>query len=258
MKLEILVTRLSIYLSSISGIGYLIEKLANWPIIREILDWIGLDTFLDILFVTIPILILVVISRLFSGKRFKIEDQIVAYSIKILNLSGDTLTRRKTTFKITDGIVKSRFQHVFCDISQMNNIDFKAYDDKGRSLHTKSTLDTPSRKEFEIQFPHPITVGEYFTYSYQYYWEKYFNVEEDYVDLKDSSLMVEFCLVIDSNWSLLYIHAKECYSDGSDENVQVTLKEKENNGDNFTTYRYTFKKKHRHAVVKVNWKIKVQ
>jgi len=239
------------FVSLISGIGYILEKLSYLA-----------DTFpfQQILIFSLVILsVFFVILILVLKYKFNLEDQKIIYFIKILNEQGDAFIKREGTFKVNEGDVKKREHTAFSDGSKMEkkDLELKAWDNSGHTLYCKFVLDKPATKKFEIYFPYSISKNKNYTYTYQFLWNRLFVKENDYYMLQDTSINPEFHLVLPNIWKLQCVEATEIFRDGTNKDLKIQPKGQEIEDDNYIKYKYAIKKRaERHTQVRVEWHVK--
>lgn len=235
------------FVSLISGIGYILEKLKY---ITETFP------FQQILVVSLTIFsFLLIILVLILRTKFNLEDLKIIYNVKIFNVYGDAQIRRKVTFKVNKGDVKKREHSAFSDGAKMKQkeLDLKAWDNSGHTLFYKFVLDKPTTKKFELYFPYSITKDKKYTYTYQFLWNKLFSPKNDYYLLQDTSINSEFHLVIPETWKLQCIEAVEIFRDGTNKDLQIRPNGKEIEEGGFLKFKYKIKRTERHTQVKVEW-----
>ena len=171
-----------------------------------------------------------------NSNSLQLDDSLVIYIVKIINTDGDSIVSRKTTFSVNSGSVKLREHSIYSDDdAKMDLVDMnlKVWDNTDKKLFYHITLDKPTQKRFEINFPSDIIEGGFFTYTYMYKWNKLFNVKDDYFILQDSSLDDDFHFILNLKWNLQTINAYEVYVDGTKKYVPISLKGKENIDEEF-------------------------
>lgn len=235
------------FVSLISGIGYILEKLKH---IAETFP------FQQILIISLTIFsFLLIVLILILRTKFKLEDLRIIYYVKILNENGDALIKRKVTFKVNKGDVQKREHSAFSDGAKMKqkDLDLKAWDNSGNTLFCKFVLDKPTTKKFELNFPHSITKDNKYTYTYQFLWNKLFSPKNDYYLLQDTSINSEFHLMLPETWKLQCIEAVELFRDGTKKDLQIKPNGKEVDEGGYLTFKYKIKRTERHTQVKVEW-----
>lgn len=235
--------------SLVSGFGYILEKLNYFTDNFQ---------FLSILIVSLIVFVVILVFLLqISKTNFNLEDQKTTYVVKILNNKGDAYIKRKTTFKVNKGIVIKREHSIFSDGAPMNQNDLKlkAWDDFGNTLFCKFVLDKPTTKKFEIYFHHPISKKQNYIYTYQCFWNKLFDLKNDYYLLMDTSIRPEFHLILPKESKLQYIDATEIFRDGINKELKVNPNGQEVEDNIYIKHKYFINRTEKHTQVKFEWRV---
>jgi len=147
----------------------------------------------------------------------KFEQEANKWNIDIHNTSGDATVERTLTLSFLDDEVTSRNHFVRSFDTSMTwdwSEDIRATDTKGRELRVEKVDARPNNKEFTVHFPRDVDRSSQYTYTYSYYWEGLFPMEEERYTITGNSEETEFYISPPEGWNITEVSCEEIAESG--------------------------------------------
>lgn len=193
-------------------------------------------------------------GKLPTSKSDVINDYQIHHYVKILNEKGDAIIRKTSSFVVNRGVIHEREHAIFCDTYPMADIHLEAWDERGNTLYTKITSNSPNGKKFTVVFRNPISANNKITYTFQYRWDGMFSKREDCFTIRNNAPQNLFTLAIPSNWKLKFINAKEHDNSGTG-GIAIELKEISSSSleEGFVQQEYSCEALMLHSEIEIRW-----